>query len=257
LVTSIWSNNLTTGAFVKLVDTSTRVNGGTGKFVSFASCGNDANGPDFQLPGGTLLFFGADSGAAGCEGGLYTLPVAGGRVYKVADYHTSLPGGGTFSAFQGLLSISLDRGRAVFSAQAANPSDTGIWSATASGGGIERIADDNTLYCWDPPACLDNAMYYSADFIGGTEVAFIGGGGFGEFGSNGLFVTPVSSPVLNPVLTKHYGLLRPAGSPYINLNLGPANKLGRGKSTKATLEFKGPAGASIAFTSELAGPGAR
>ena len=142
-----------------------------------------------------MLFFGADSGAAGCEGGLYTVPVAGGRVYKVADYHTSLPGGGTFSA------------------QAANPFDTGIWSATASGSGIERIADDNTLYCWDPPTCLDNAIYYFAGFIGGTEVAFIGGGGFGEFGSNGLFVTPVSSPVLNPVLTKHYGLLRPGRQP--------------------------------------------
>jgi hypothetical protein len=49
----------------------------------------------------------------------------------------------------------------------------------------------------------------------------------------------------------------PAGSSYVNLYLGSNNKLGAGKSTSITLDFSDPSGATITFTSEVAGPGAR
>ena len=49
----------------------------------------------------------------------------------------------------------------------------------------------------------------------------------------------------------------PTGSPYINLNLGAANVLLKGKSTTVTLQFKNPNTGNITFTPKVAGPGSR
>jgi len=49
----------------------------------------------------------------------------------------------------------------------------------------------------------------------------------------------------------------PIGSPYVNLPLAPNNRLAAGKSTQVALQFRAASAASITFTGEVAGPGAR
>jgi hypothetical protein len=49
----------------------------------------------------------------------------------------------------------------------------------------------------------------------------------------------------------------PAGSAYINLNLGTKNVLPKAKSSTVTLQFKNPNTGNITFTPQVAGPGAR
>lgn len=197
---SIWSYNILTKQFVKLVSTSTAVPGGTGNFIGFPVCDN-AGDTIPQLHQGMVVFFGQDAAAPSfCTGGYYSVPVAGGTISKIVDYHTVMPGGGTFTvptAFP-----SLDRGRVVISASTQNPADGGIWAANLNGSGLERIVDYNTPYCVEPGTSGCNVAVYefTNGFISNGEIAF--GPAVGETGWNAVFLTPALAPAPNdPILT--------------------------------------------------------
>jgi hypothetical protein len=192
---SIWSYNLSSRKFVKIVDTSMAVPGGSGNFNGFPVCDGDGE-TVIQLHQGTVLFYGSDGKGPGfCSGGYYTVPVAGGTISKVLDYNTILPDGGVFSTPQN--APSLYQGKVVVSAQTQTPFDGGIWSVDTNGADLARIADYNTPYCINPPGCTSTAYEYVYGFIGGSNAAFTT---YGELGWQGLFVTSVASPALTPIL---------------------------------------------------------
>jgi hypothetical protein len=210
---SIWSYNLITNALVKLADTNTPVPApkGAGNFVGFTT-GNCCDN-NLQVHDGTVLFYGYDSGSnstdPNCYGGLYTVPVGGGAIHRIVDYTMTLPGaGGRFCGLQnsyginGVLGMSLDRGKVVFSA-GTTTADDGVWWAPANVNTTESdlhlIADGSTVYqspfptgC-SAPDCW-TIVQWAAGFIGGSTTVFAGGRG--ETGADGLFVNSPSSPIL-------------------------------------------------------------
>jgi hypothetical protein len=208
---SIWSYNLITKALVKLVDTSTPIPEGTGDFVGLSAVGSVNN---LQVNEGTVLFYGYGSGyntTTSCTGGLYTVSVAGGTIYRVVDYTMALPGyGGNFcglntsNGINGLLGMSLSRGKVVFSAEAvgAPSANDGIWWAPANVNTTESelhlIADMSTVYTSPFPAGCSPGFCQIVDqwtggFIEGATTAFTGGS---QVGADGLFVNSPSTPIL-------------------------------------------------------------
>jgi len=194
----IWSYNLATQKFTKLVDFNTPVPGGTGNFVEFTPC---ERGENIQVHDGLVLFLGQDAAATGCNAGLYTVPVAGGPVSKVVDYNTILPGGTAFQfPLSGTVGLSLSKGVVVFTAQTQNPgADSGIWSANADGSNLRRVVDYNTPYCPTQPCGFVTNLFYNG-FVQSGNVVFSGGGIFGEFGWNGLFESAIGSSSFGPIL---------------------------------------------------------
>jgi hypothetical protein len=208
---SIWSYNLITKAFVKLVDTSTAIPEGTGDFVGLSAVGSNNN---LQVNEGTVLFYGYGSGynsTTNCTGGLYTVSVAGGKIYRVVDYTMPLPGyGGNFcglntsNGINGLLGMSLSRGKVVFSAEAvgAPSANDGVWWAPANVNTTESdlhlIADMSTVYTSPFPAGCSPGFCQTIDqwvggFIEGPTIAFTGGS---PVGADGLFVNSPTTPIL-------------------------------------------------------------
>jgi len=212
----LWSYNITTQQFTKLVDFSTPVpdSAGGGKFIDFTLCG--APYYPIQVHDGYVLFYGADSSAPICnfghEGGLYAVPVGGGAISRVVDFSTTLPGsGGTYHFFDGnFYASSLSLGHVAFQATTSN-GDIGIWTAAINGAGLARIADENTPWNCSAGSQLGCPNLFSSPSLQSGNLVFAGGGLFGEEGFNGLFVTSVSAPVLNPVVKSTAALPGDAG----------------------------------------------
>jgi hypothetical protein len=194
---SIWSYNLITKALYKLVDTNTAIPApaGAGNFEGF----NQGPFDNLQVQDGTVLFYGYGAGynpTTNCSGGLYTVSVKGGAIYRTVDYTMTLPGYGgslcqigTSYGINGLLGMSLYHGLVVFSAQANPGANDGVWLAPANVNTTESdlylIADASTVY--------QGIYEWSGGFIGSTGVAFTGGG---QVGLNGLFLNTPSAPIL-------------------------------------------------------------
>jgi hypothetical protein len=207
---SIWSYNLITKALVKLVDTSTPIPEGIGDFEGF----NQVSADNLQVNEGTVLFYGYGSGynpTTSCTGGLYTVSVEGGTIYRVVDYTMALPGyGGNFcglntsNGINGLLGMSLSKGAVLFSARAVGGSmaNDGVWLAPANLNTTESdlylVADASTVYTSPFPAgcapgfCETIDQWFGGS-IGAAGLAFTGGG---EVGAAGLFLDSPSKPIL-------------------------------------------------------------
>jgi hypothetical protein len=206
---SIWSYNLITNQLVDLVDTSTSIPEGTGDFEGFTQGSVD----NLQVRDGLVLFYGYGSGynqSDNCTGGLYTVPVGGGTIYRVVDYTMALPGeGGSFCGLNtaygidGLLGMSLDEGEVVFSA-AANPgANDGIWWAptnvNTTKSDLHLIADFGSTYQTSfPPGCSGDCWVIDEGWAGGnregTNTAFTGASG--NPGPYGLFLNSYKHPIL-------------------------------------------------------------
>src|SRR5208282_2601891 len=204
---SIWSYNLVTNALVKLADTSTLVPpSNTYEFVGFVQ--NVFN--NLQVHDGTVLFYGYDAGfnpTTNCSGGLYTVPAGGGTITRVVDYTMTLPGaGGSYCllndsyGINGLLGMSLDQGKVVFTAQANPGANDGVWWAPANvntkESELHRITDEGTAYVTPfPTGCsgseCETIYEWFGGFIGRTTIAFTGGGS-----PSGLFLNKSSDPLL-------------------------------------------------------------
>jgi len=210
---SIWSYNLVTKKLTKLVDTDTEVPvpKGVGKFTAFSY--NYGSSINLQVNDGTVLFYGLDNGHndshTNCVGGLYTIPVTGGTIHRVVDYSMTLPGyGGYFCQLQTPNGLSFDRGmsisagKIVFSAQADPGANSGVWWAPANVDATEAdihlVADGSTVYQSPFPAgCRPDISCWTIDqwgggFIGGSTIAFTGGG----WEPSGLFLNSIKDPIL-------------------------------------------------------------
>lgn len=209
---SIWSYNLVTKQLRNLVDTSTPVPEGTGDFEGFIPVCCTGN---VSVRDGIVLFSGYDSGSRdNCTGGLYTVPVGGGTIYRVVDYTMKLPGyGGSFCFLNsdlnnGMLGATLDQGKIVFSAQATGAglsANDGIWWAPVNvntkESDLHRIADFDTVYqspfpqgCKQPDCSTINS--WSGSDIGGTTIAFASYSDSFGVGAAGLFLDKYDTPIL-------------------------------------------------------------
>ena len=187
---AIWSYNLTTASFVKLVDRNTNVPGGTGVFSSLSPLDGQP-----LIRNGTVLFLGWDSSGQRYSQGLYSISAAGGPITRVANYLTTNPTGGTFRRFDESGrwgSFAIDNGRVAFFAD--NPQGaTGIYTVGTDGSGLARVID-TTLPPFRPNTAVPDliSQQYSPA-ISGSTVAFLGTTVFDlSTGYHGIYTTGLS-----------------------------------------------------------------
>lgn len=125
--------------YTKIVDTKTPIPGGRGNFADFIA--GESAGP--SISGGNVVFHGADAvgadlkGSSGIFAGVYTS--IGGKVSKVADITTRIPGGtGNFTGFS---SGCISGDSVVFLGFGEN-GQQGIY--TTMGGKLKAVADTNS-----------------------------------------------------------------------------------------------------------------
>lgn len=187
---AIWSVNLATKKITKLAGLETTVPDGEGNFTNFQD-GYSAHGLAPVARGGRVLFWGKDSGTIGYRGGLYSVPVAGGAITRVANKKTILPDFGPLD-----LIVHTDWG---FSIEGDNVAfmggysgHFGIYRTTFDGNGITRIMDDQHPVKPDhgisgvPVVHGDHVSFYAQtgfDAVSGPNALFtcsLGGGGCQE-----------------------------------------------------------------------------
>ncbi|MGB8698328.1 MAG: hypothetical protein WCD18_02840 [Thermosynechococcaceae cyanobacterium] len=136
---SICSSSLSARAttFTKILDLGAAVPGHPGEtFVNYQGIGTD---------GTTIVFYGVGR-PLGIDG-IYTIPITGGPITKIAEPGDSAPGGGgIFIRFvpAGWSFPSINNGKVVFWAELSTPGAAGIYSAAATGGPITRVANHTT-----------------------------------------------------------------------------------------------------------------
>ena len=170
---------VTGGSVTKLVDGTTKVPGGIGAFTGshfgyFAA---------YQPPGCTPPAAGASSAvfvgrdAAGNEG-LYSVPLTGGTLTRLADRTTAVPGGPVgghahFDAGYSPCNFSVSGNVVVFDAGLQ-----GVYSVQTNGTQLTRVADGNTP-ATPPPTPVNS---FSQPSISGSTVTYIGSTVFGPYG---------------------------------------------------------------------------
>ncbi|MCB0340170.1 MAG: hypothetical protein KDD53_11230, partial [Bdellovibrionales bacterium] len=191
----IWAWHIPTKTFTNLANLSTSVPGGTGKFINFGVAGTSLGGP--ALRDGIVIFGGSDQGSnpngAG-PFGIYSVPVTGGAVEKIASFTTSVPDAPTnFFNFgedsRNFGSTSTADGVVVFEGTfGGGPiGGTGVYNSSVFGGGVSVIGDSNTP--WNPLSITPVKNFYNP-VTNGLGVAMIGGTVFGNYG---IFYTSLPS----------------------------------------------------------------
>jgi hypothetical protein len=188
----LWSWQISTNTYRKLVDQTTAVPGGTGHFVDLNA---GFGGP--VLKDGMVVFGASDqsTGAATApHHGIFTVPAAGGPVNLIANYNTAVPGTGVVENFTGFRSnnqpsgnFSISQGVVVFEGT-FRAHETGVYRADYTGANLAPVADSLHPYT-TPPFQEDDFLHPSID---AGNVAFIGGTVFGPHGlySTALPATP-------------------------------------------------------------------
>ena len=185
---AIWSYNINDGSFIKLVGQTSLVPGGTGNFSDLISDSAPV------LKNGIVTFQARDDRYPPFNQGIFTVPVAGGRVSRVANYSTADPSGGVFVSFdtfgRALGGFSADS-RVVFQGRnAANV--TGIYAANADGSALSVIAD--SLHPVNPRVTFPVSLF-SGGAISGNTVAFFGQSVFeSSVGYNAIYISSATTP---------------------------------------------------------------
>lgn len=143
--------------FTKLANLGVPVPGRPGEvFVRFWNVGTD---------GTTVVFVGESNGQTY---GVYTIPITGGSIVKIADTTTTAPGGGgRFIRFGTPSQVDpvVRNGRVVFWAGLSTPGAGGIYSAPARRGTIIRVATYRTPI---PGGAIPGCPQTTLDFIQGS-----------------------------------------------------------------------------------------
>jgi serine/threonine protein kinase/tetratricopeptide (TPR) repeat protein len=155
----------------RIADTSTPIPEGTGTFTSLLAAPS--------IFGPTVAFHAKGPG----QEGYYTASITGGRLTKVADLTTPIPGGtGTFSGFTGDPFTAVSGSRVEFRGMGAN-GHVGIYTAPVGGGPLAVVADTNIPI----PHGSGNFSGMSNVSFSGLTVAFVGGNRLAA-GHRGLYV---------------------------------------------------------------------
>lgn len=161
----VWSGNISTRSLTKLAGLETPAPGGTGNFSAFYG----GAGTPISIGGNTVTFFAAD--AAG-KIGIYSVPVTGGIVRRIATTAMTAPDGSVFSE---LRRAKTNGSRVVFfGSTAAHPS--GIYTATIAGRQLAKVIDNATTLdardttgilpgyfgLYDNPVYAQTSLYFQA-----------------------------------------------------------------------------------------------
>ncbi|MGB8700090.1 MAG: hypothetical protein WCD18_11795, partial [Thermosynechococcaceae cyanobacterium] len=128
-MTSVGGSNRSVQAitFAKILDLNAPIPGRPGEtFGTYRLASTD---------GTTVVFIGVATFGTNTSG-IYTMPIAGGPVTKIADNFTAAPGGGgNFSSFA-LIQVApfVSNGKVTFYGTLATAGAAGIYSAPATGG---------------------------------------------------------------------------------------------------------------------------
>jgi uncharacterized protein (TIGR03437 family) len=179
---AIWSFNTKDGTFHKLADLHTVMPGGTATFTELHLLDTAP-----AVRNGTVIFLGRTFTTQFLEG-LYSVPVGGGTVVKVADYATVDPSGGTFSRFDSggkqMGGFAFDGTTVAFQGQGTTQS-AGIYAANANGSSLSLIADNLHPYA----ATGASVIQFNAPGISGANVVIAGAESAGAAtGYNGLYL---------------------------------------------------------------------
>lgn len=125
--------------YTKIADVSTPIPNGSGNFSGFGG---------LSVSGTTVVMEGSNptSTMPATQRGIYSAPVGGGPLTRLADANTPIPNGtGTFgTAIQTLSDISTSGHIVVFYGRDDNGAQRGIYSVPISGGPVTRIVDRTT-----------------------------------------------------------------------------------------------------------------
>ena len=184
-LTAIYSAPTAGGALIKLADTKTKVPGGKGDFTPsrtyFSAFSPSGCSPPI-VGTQSVVFVGMD---AIQNAGLYSVPIAGGVVKKIADYTTAIPGAPlppsgytTFNKNYSFCHLAIVGTTVVFDAGV----NSGVYSVQTNGTKLTRIADANTPTQAPGPFPVVNG--YGLPSVQGKNITYIGsttGGPFGIF----------------------------------------------------------------------------
>ncbi len=167
----IYTSPAAGGAFATVADNRTAIPNGSGNFFRF--------GPTPSVSGSTVAFVGFDSAN---RAGVYTGPVGGGALARVADATTAIPGGsGTFTGF-GAVDVS---GSVVAFVGSGGAVLSGIYFEDTAGGPLTKlVATGDTL----DGRSVSNLFFN--DGLDGPDIAFTAA--FTD-GSQAIFVGHVSA----------------------------------------------------------------
>lgn len=196
---SIWSVNVDTGAFTKLVDLNTPVPNGSGSFSSFYYNDDTAFATSPQIRNGIVIFWGAD---ATHSGGFYSVPATGGAVARVANYNTADLQGGFFNTNldpTALEAFYFDGSTVAFDSSGST------YTTHPDGSNLTLFAGQSTFLC-SADASLFQAPFLSPS-VSGNQVAVVAGAGIDfAVGQNAIFTGPIAGLASDP---------QPCSQPYV------------------------------------------
>lgn len=197
----VWSGDIATGTLTKLVGLETKVPGGVGKFTIFYG----STETPLSIGGGIVTFFGADEADTV---GIYTVPVAGGAIRRVATTLTIAPDGQHFTE---LRRAATNGKQVTFQALTSLHNSWGVYRAAIGGQGLTTVINsDTTLDARDTSGPVpDYYSTYAAPVYGLSSILFVATGLFDPVsGPNAVFRGNAATAVdMADNLTKLQGLV--------------------------------------------------
>ncbi len=187
-IEAIWSYNVATGVFVKLADMDTPAPGGAGTMTGLLFDSSPV------LRGGIVAFLARDQLQSPYNQGIFSVPVTGGPISRVANYNSADPSGGAFRLFDTAArpygGFTID-GRVGFGANNAS-NVTGVYSALPDGSGAVWVAD--SLHPVRPKSLFPVYQFFNP-WVDGGQVAFYGQTVIdNSTGFNAIYTSPVTGP---------------------------------------------------------------
>jgi hypothetical protein len=204
----IYSGTAGGGALTVVANRDSFIPGGTGNFVRFA---------DVSISGSTVVFLGF--GTNDVERGIYAGSTASGTLTRVADRNTPIPNGSgnfSFTLFPCISGSTVAFVGVGGSGGGTTFSQEGVYTTSAAGGSITRLADLHTPIPQGTGnfASLLNSGVPSVS-ISGSTVAFRG---LGSNGQDGIYYSSLNGGALTKVVAAGDML---DGRVISSLSLGP------------------------------------
>lgn len=184
---ALYSAPVSGGALVDLADSNTPVPKGTGTFTTSvygAVSPFQAGGCAVGVVGPTSAFFVGNDSAQNL--GIYSVPLSGGKVEKLANYNTLIPGGpvpssGGITLFQKdyhFCNLSVSGTELTFDAIGGD--GDGVYSIQTTSKVLSRVADANTPATATGP--FTTVGLFFAPSIVGKQVVYVGSTTDGPYG---------------------------------------------------------------------------
>jgi hypothetical protein len=174
----IFTESTAGGKPLVIVSNHTKVPGGVGTFTGndtgYFSAFESPNCPPPVIGSTKVVFIGRDTKS---NAGIYSVPIAGGKVVKLVDFNTSIPGGkvGSYTKFNvnySFCNLSISGETVAFDGGGG-----GVYTVQTDGTKLTRIANENTP-ATSPPFTVNG---YAQPHIRGSVVTYVGSTVFGPY----------------------------------------------------------------------------